>query len=304
MKKFAHIIGFCVLLGLCIGCAFGFIRYRAVPRYEGRSINDWLGDFDYVGSSIAVGHAAKAVGAMGTNAVPFLLENMCCKDSGLRVFLLSLLQNQNFFPVRFRKASIRHSIAADAFWVLGTQAECAIPDLAVLATNKDSASGACMALAGISGKALPVLLNTLTNQDAFVRTCAARALGKGFESTNFTLKSTMPLGTDADACKAVWALISALGDLDPGVRQSAVSALGDIARVPERAVPALIQRLGETNALCRRRAVAALRAYGSSARPALPAVTEALEDADATVRRLAASAIQAIKSEDKNDKTN
>ncbi len=93
-------------------------------------------------------------------------------------------------------------------------------------------------------------------------------------------------GTPADP-KTVDALIGALKDGDPGVRQAAAESLGRLG--DPRAVDALSALLGDANVEVRRSAVEAL---GNIEDPkAIPALTRAAGDANPTVRREAAEAL-------------
>ncbi|HUM11607.1 MAG TPA: M56 family metallopeptidase [Myxococcaceae bacterium] len=92
--------------------------------------------------------------------------------------------------------------------------------------------------------------------------------------------------TPADP-KTVDALIGALKDGDPGVRQAAAESLGRLGE--PRAVDALSGLLGDANVEVRRSAVEALGNIEDSR--ALPALTRAAGDASPAVRREAAEAL-------------
>lgn len=139
------------------------------PGYKGVKLNIWLKRFDYVGSSLATFEPSEAVRAMGTNCVPFLLRRIQSKDSRLRQKLVALFPNQAF-KLRHSSAQSRQWTAACGFWALGPRAEFAISELANLTTDPDYCFGAMSALSGMGAKAGPVLLQTLTNQNAQVRT--------------------------------------------------------------------------------------------------------------------------------------
>ncbi|GAG14410.1 unnamed protein product, partial [marine sediment metagenome] len=91
--------------------------------------------------------------------------------------------------------------------------------------------------------------------------------------------------------EAVSDLIKALGDEDSHVCQSAAKALGKIGS--EKAIPALITALGDEDYLVRQSAAEALGKIGS--KKAIPALITALGDEDSHVCQSAAKALDKLK---------
>ncbi len=94
------------------------------------------------------------------------------------------------------------------------------------------------------------------------------------------------LGPQAHA--AVAPLMAALGHADPYLRGAAAVALGQIG---EAAVSALAQALGRGDTELRRSAAIALGRMGAAAGPALPQLLRLLSDASAQVRQVAADTL-------------
>ena len=90
------------------------------------------------------------------------------------------------------------------------------------------------------------------------------------------------------AREAVEPLVAALGDEDVYLRGAASVALG---RIGAAAVPALVRALGDANAEVRRSAAIACGRLGSPGRGALPALIKAMADKDENVRFAAAVAL-------------
>src|SRR5436190_13508187 len=147
------------------------------PEYKARPLSSWL---EHFGRGSA---PDEALSAMGTNAVPFLLRKIRTKptDSPVKQRLAALLSRQSIIRYRYIPGQTRQRIAGQGLAALGPRAEGAIPELSKLAKTPEYTLGATCALSGIGPKAVPPLLHALTNENPYVRACATRALGSGFE---------------------------------------------------------------------------------------------------------------------------
>jgi HEAT repeat protein len=113
-------------------------------------------------------------------------------------------------------------------------------------------------------KAIPALMEALTDNDPEVRLQAANALGN----------------IPGDMRVAVPPLIKALRDKDNSVREHAAQSLGNIGQSAELAVPALIAALQDKNESVRERAAESLGSFSGSAELAVPALVGALKRND------------------------
>ena len=176
----------------------------------------------------------------------------------------------------------REYSAMRGFEALGTVAEPAIPTLATLLTNRDTAPAAAICLAGIGSASVPVLLTGLTNRDSKVRSRSATALG----------------AIDPPAQQAVAPLLRALEDPAPVVRTGATWALGAMKLDPDLVVPRLASMIDDTNHNTRFAAVAAISDYGSSGKLAIPRLEKALRDQDPLIQEAARSALKKLRKDD------
>src|SRR5207244_4134500 len=103
----SRIIASAIVSVIVAGIAFFAFRSRE-PVYQGRPLSAWLEDLDYGRPSFrreAVGQAEAAVRQIGTNAVPFLVGMMRCKDSPFRKKMVALCSKQSFIKFNFRPAA-------------------------------------------------------------------------------------------------------------------------------------------------------------------------------------------------------
>lgn len=144
-------------------------------------------------------------------------------------------------------------------------------------------------LTALGEQALPSLARGLKDPDVRVRRNVALFLWvSGRERRS-------PSGPRLDYRSCLDALIEALADPDPRVRQLAAQALGALGPAAARAVPALVRLLedrddeGSRNTAC-----IGLAGIGPAAADALPALRKALDDPSRDVRRFARLAIEKI----------
>ena len=122
---------------------------------------------------------------------------------------------------------------------------------------------------------VPALTKLLRDENVDVRRAAAKALTR------------MPRTQGA-----IPALIEALKDADPFVRDNAVDAICSMA--PGEVVPGLIRALKDANPNSRRRAAEALMRLGRYVDDAIPDLIVLLKDENADVRRAATEALRRI----------
>ncbi|NLB00605.1 MAG: HEAT repeat domain-containing protein [Methanomicrobiales archaeon] len=134
--------------------------------------------------------------------------------------------------------------------------------------------------------AIPALIDALDDEDTYVRSRAALALGAIGEPARTEIIAALSSGSEHIRQSAVMALgrlgdessipplIEALSDPDNEVRRQARSALGDIGKP---AIPPLVGALGSENELLWRETIAA---FGLIGKPAIPALTMAFRHGD------------------------
>jgi len=158
---------------------------------------------------------------------------------------------------------------------------------------------------------VPLLIQTLKDEDNWVRRYAAVALGQIGPEAKIAVPELIKMLKDRDAgvrWQAAYALggvgpgakaavpdlIQALRDADHVVRFNAAKGLGRIGPEARAAVPELIEMLKEKNEVVRGHAAIALGQIGPEARAAVPALKEMLKDENRSIRSLAAEALQEI----------
>jgi hypothetical protein len=238
------------------------------PVYQGRPLSGWLNDYIYALPTIyradaatrAAAHSAviAAVRAIGTNAIPFLLEMLQRPDdSRLRLLLLKAdsIANRRFhIPSAWQ---VRDEGLA-GFEALGAEASNAVP--ALIRIHQENPvfwvrAADCLGNIGPPARdAIPILLPDITNADFILRVTAVRALGQIHSRpeivvpalTNALVHESMPgnlwfyfdalAAFGADAKSAVPVMRAILNDPtnrlsawnDPFYRQEATTAMRKI----------------------------------------------------------------------------
>lgn len=189
-------------------------------------------------------------------------------------------------------------------------AEAARPLVELLSTkNEDIRLGATFALGKIGKAAVKPLSEALTSKEDSVRFYAVWSLGligpKAAEtlpavikamaedkSADVRRKAAFALGTmDSDGQIVVGPLVTALGDSDADVRQSAATALPKISKA---AVPVLIKALKSDKQVLRAMAMQTLGGIGSAAAPAIPELKQIVLQAEKGIGENAADALAGI----------
>lgn len=245
------------LCALC--CAFGvvFPAWTAEPKYEGKSLRDWLKLYQNSdnGSSDEQ-KAAAAIRSIGTNSLPVLINWVESNDS-----------DEQF-------------LAKNGFQILGTAAQPAVQPLGkmLVSTNQVISLIAGECLGHIGAPALPELLAGLTNRQFRVGTAAALAI--------------VELGTNASP--AIPILLRHLQHPNHFYRERAADALGNLGIEPETVIPALARLLKDDSKAARYLALRGLENFESRARPAVPTITDLLADPEESIRETATNVLRKI----------
>lgn len=194
-----------------------------------------------------------AIGQMGTNAIPTLL-NLLGADEGNKKRVLSRIESKEFKTVYTQyhpEATAIREIAVKGFLVLGTNAASAVPELTRLLHDPEICPQAASVLNMVGPKGFSVLTNALNDED--LAGVMVLMLGQG------------PCG-DPQAVEQL--LIGALKNPNPIIRGNAARFLG--GKDATLAVPALIPMLDDSEYYPRDGAAIALATYGPAARSAAP----------------------------------
>jgi hypothetical protein len=250
--------------------------------------------------------AAKAIRAMGTNALPLLMQDIHLTPStnALRFRLrggltaIARTRQSNFW--RFLRDSIpdcyeedlRRWRAAQGLAALGPLAKPALPELSRLLTTNHWHSAekeAAYVLAAIGPEGVAVLTNTIA-----LGAAAVPAFPKGSFPEWSTMCAIWALGQHPSVgTNVIPVLISATSSGSIGIACGSIQVLGLFRVDPEHVIPALTNALSSRNTDVRRDAIAALGAYGSQSACA-GGLLQSLTN-DATVRATAIEALERIR---------
>jgi hypothetical protein len=276
---------------------------RPEPTFEGKSLGFWLHLYDStlrqgvtVTDPIKHDEAAKAVRAIGSNAVPFLIEMIRFQGKG---------------------ADRRNSEGVCGFLALGpVGAGGALPLAEVLASSNSSASqwaaGRALCAIGLpASNAVPNLMQATHSTNSLARLISLFVLNnfridpekvipllvQSFQDREFDVQLEAISGAGkwgAEAARTVPDLVLVTKNTNPRLRRVACGALGNIANVPQVAIPALLDALHDPVPFVRAEAAWALGRFEAKARIAVPALKELLHDEDREVRFSAEKALTAI----------
>jgi hypothetical protein len=251
------------------------------PVYKGRKLSEWIPRQPPWRQDLQ----AEAIRAIGTNAVPFLVEwiayespawrkRLTASTKGLDIRLWELLGD--------RKAG-RATYAAQAFMILGPQGNPGIPKLLGLlrSTQSDVAMRALVALDAIGIDAVPAVFSALTNQPA-----------RGPFTVYWLALAMKGLGTNASL--VVPAVLRCLSDADNATAATAAIWLGNLGAESEVVVPVLADAVRSGGLRVRGSALLALGRIGRGARSAVPVLVEALTNSEMYVRALATNSLRMV----------
>jgi HEAT repeat protein len=273
---------------LLIAGAVGFAVFSdKEPSYKGRSLSEWIIRHQESTSSRQERADAlereqecrKAICAIGSNAVPFLLEWIQYEEPSWRGALRDLRELVSSTPFKPRPFGYNDRLrwgAVRAFGFIGSQGASAIPELNRLIYLNSSAPGpqaAAAALISLGEVSDPAVAAAFTTTNEYAR---RRAAGAAFES-----------GPRAERFAPL--LVNALDDTDFTVALNAANSLGhldvDIAPALTRLTNCFTRPEREFIALTQ------LGVLGRKATPVLPAITNLLTHTNRLVRWSATNAL-------------
>ena len=273
--------GCLALAGLAI-----FRFFPGEPVYHGKRLNAWVADLHPRVGEARQQQAELALRAIGTNAVPYLLELLQRREPRLLRELREFSQRTKTFlrmdselELPWVAAVERDLQLSAAFAALGPSARPAFPALTNLLLRPETTSVSASALARIGPDAFGPLSRALESPHAEVRAAAAGVLG------------TMP----GDLATIIPALRKALADSDKFVRINAVISLGQIAQTkPEAVLDGLIRGLRDSSPSVKILAADFLARLGKGARSAVPELVNMAEGVDRLASGKAVSVLKQI----------
>ncbi len=221
-----------VVAGIAIGVVF-FLGRSDEPEYQGRNLSSWLTEFDNWDGEDTNAPVVRAVRAIGSNAVPVIVQMCLVSDSGMKQKLAVQFENHpQLFKYRFTTAAQRWARAECALRILGHDAADARSPFVAALTHESGvvrrrAVSSLGSLGPEAADCLPALI--ARKDDEAVRGNLMFALGSILRRP--------------DLCVPV--LIEGLSDTNVLVRQNAVHALGQFGPEASAAFPALTNALAD-----------------------------------------------------------
>jgi len=146
------------------------------PVYQGRTLSQWLDDYNRMGSKNPNGPLSKlepiddAIRAMGTNCLPFLLANLLHRQPAIQQAFWSLAKRQSVIKFNAYGEDSLENPSLLAFHALGDQALPILPELSrrSMVADNDELGSIEMAAIMIGSNAAPVfeVMCASTNQTA------------------------------------------------------------------------------------------------------------------------------------------
>jgi hypothetical protein len=233
---------------------------------------------------------AKAIRAMGTNALPVLVWMMKAQDSPLKLKLRALLQRQSLIRVPYTEAGDLHVQAAFGLCALGTNANPAVPALMDLFLEGGRRGGdtltAC-ALVNISPESLQACGLALTNHGVIRTNTLSRIILLSELLSHAARAKSSPervIRIKPDGETLLPVLLVCLNDSDLQIRRMAARALILLGMGEERVVPFLAENPDDMFWFAHK--------IDPAATSAVPILVRALQDENGRVRASATNALK------------
>ncbi|MBM3835002.1 MAG: hypothetical protein FJ403_17355 [Verrucomicrobia bacterium] len=255
------------------------------PSYQRRTLTSWLADLTPGGmpespKNVAAGEAVRQI---GSDAIPYLLDDLVVRESRLRTLARNLLTKQKLIPVKIAVPGEHLDRGVRGFEALGEIGLPALPELQKLLPHYPGFVP--RALAGIGPSALPAITNALCHTNPFVRWNMAVGLANAVYRNNISHEQ---------ASIAVPFLVNNLSDTNDNGKIHAVMGLKAIARMPEISVPRLTALLTEQSSPVQREAAEALGSFGADAKSSAPFLEQLLSNTNTSVAAAASGALSKI----------
>jgi hypothetical protein len=297
-------------------------RLRGEPSYHGHPLSYWVESFGGPRHDHPVSRDIEALSAIGTNALPYLLNWIRCdlQPSRGRHAATVILKH---VPIALRpaflvnwaneSAYLQHQAqlaapAAEVFFVLGTNAEPSIPALRTIAASSNNRFASTVAVVallqlGTNGFAAVIeVIASTTNRDAILQTFPLRdrvapeyreVISGPPTATVASWEPTENTDSRINSARAAPLLLHCLEDPDQSIRDQAARLL--CAANPEIVVPALTNFLSLPRTVpVRQQANWIVAAHGPQASPAIPFFLPRLQDPDPQIRLEATNVLSMV----------
>jgi HEAT repeat protein len=283
-KKILIALAACILVAIAV---VAFWPGEKEPECNGKKLSEWI----KIRNGPDKHEAIKAIHAIGTNALPYLLKRIRRDVPVWQRKAAEQCKRAGFdWPQRFVSKRIRQQANAwEALGDLGLQAHSAIPQVHRLALESASNGTAWAAINFLRQSApagIPPLLEIIEQSKIDRRRWAVALLGQ-----------TRDLGINGPS--AVDTLLKCLQQEDQIIAENAVLSLHRMALENKKVIPILTERLRDTHGMVRYCASRALASLGNSViipelRDAVPELVNVQNDPYPLVRQWATNALLKI----------
>jgi len=248
------LIGMALLIAWAVGSA-----HFGEPTYQGRPLG-----------KILQGPRAEytpAIQALGTNALPYLLEELQAEDSAPARWMARQLNRISLGPF-WHTAQNRRYRAALGIQILDTNAVPALMEM-IFARPMQLTEGD-------PGYSAAMVLSHLASPESQAQVCDRLALALRSpdpvqrRNACFTLNECPRMNAEVEAL-----LLAASRDTNAQVRAASIRPIFQFVAQKDSFLPPLIERLSDEEAVIRSMAIEALKLRGTNAAEALPALQSA-----------------------------
>ncbi len=281
------------ILGLSAVVLFLVVsRQPREPAYRGMPLSYWMARLiDRPDTPARLDRsytdARTAIKAIGTNALPYLLEALRREDWPMRKYVVAWVSEHKWLKSKVKLPPSADEIrgrALDAITWLGPAAKPALPDILPLVTNQNYQVkiNALFAIRSIGPDAqlvrpvVPGMMQSLGDTNWTMRLAAVNALA--------ALRPPPP--------EAVPALVRLLNDSNENVREEAMHSL--VAQTNTSVLPMLDKWLRDKDSYVVTEAATQIGVFGTNAAASEPRLRELLDAPSMTVRQAATNALAAI----------
>ena len=291
-RRIASIAAVLAALALLAWLAF----HSSEPSYHGKSLSAWLeqarqnDEFENALQDVYLDTpSARAVRAIGKDALPTLLRTAHTRDTLLRQALFDLSQRYHWLGFRTQRFEDIHIKAAYGFLVLGPEAKSALPEL--ISMLDDHAPEVQILAAFAIGKIGPDGAPAIPALQRLITDSLTNPSGKF--STDERALPAYALGAMGPVARSALPQIQLLRkDSEHFVRAAAEAAFIKISGTGLDAIlEALKDPSNSTNCVF---AAEAILFLGTNAAPAIPFLISALQSTDTSIRETALGALSAI----------
>lgn len=247
-RKHVIVLSLVVLVVLALGLRHYSLQ-PSDPIYDDRHLSSWIGDLREPSTDRNdTNETVKAIRAIGTNGLPFLVKQLQLKYSRPRKWIIELSEKQSLVRLHWKSDLEKRSEAAYVLITLGDAARATIPDLTALLQDEKLADDVGFVLASLGRDGYQALATGLTNRNEEVRSWSAInfVFIEAMNPTNSQSAAVLKYQLDAEV--GIPALLGALHDQNSRVARMAATALGLIRRETNLVVPELRLLAEDTNA--------------------------------------------------------